>query len=154
RANLDGTGVNQTFITGADEPQGVAVDPSDTHIYWVNAGTGSIGRPDLPNGDNGTQSVITGDPDGPQGIAVDGAHIYWTNRKGPGTGSVARANLNGTGVNESFITGASQPGGVAVDTGTATCAGREATIVGTGRPDTMRGTNGDDVIAAGGGNDT
>jgi virginiamycin B lyase len=154
RANLDGSGVDQSFIGGANEPQGLAVDPSDTHIYWVNGGTGSIGRADLPNGDNVTQSLITGDPDGPQGIAVDGAHIYWTNGQGPGTGSVARADLNGTGVNESLITGAIQPGGVAVDAGTATCAGREATIVGTGRPDSLRGTNRDDVIAAGGGNDT
>src|SRR5262249_32928629 len=148
------TGVNQTFITGANEPQGLAIDPSDTHIYWVNAGTGSIGRAGLPNGDNVTQSLITGGPDGPPGIAGDGAHIYWTNGQGPGTGSVARANLNGTGVDESFITGAIQPAGVAVDAATATCAGREATIVGTGRADSLRGTNGDDVIAAGGGNDT
>ena len=34
-----------------------------------------------------------------------------------------------------------------------TCAGQDATIVGTGRSDTLRGTNGDDVIAAGGGDD-
>jgi virginiamycin B lyase len=155
RANLDGTGVNQAFITTADEPQGLAVDPSDTHIYWVNGGTGSIGRADLPNGDNVTQRLITGDPDSPLGIAVDGAHIYWTNGEGPGNaGTVARANLNATGVNESFITGAIRSAGVAVDAGTATCARREATIVGTGRPDSLRGTNGDDVIAAGGGNDT
>ena len=34
-----------------------------------------------------------------------------------------------------------------------TCAGQEATIVGTGQRDKLRGTNGDDVIAAGGGDD-
>jgi carbamate kinase len=31
RANLDGTGVNQTFITGAAQPDGVAVDGA--HVY-------------------------------------------------------------------------------------------------------------------------
>jgi Ca2+-binding RTX toxin-like protein len=34
------------------------------------------------------------------------------------------------------------------------CAGEEATIVGTGRPDKLRGTKGDDVIAARGGDDS
>ena len=33
------------------------------------------------------------------------------------------------------------------------CAGQKATIVGTGRADTLQGTKGDDVIATGGGND-
>ena len=39
------------------------------------------------------------------------------------------------------------------DAALGACAGREATIVGTGRSDRLRGTNGDDVIAAGGGDD-
>ncbi|MBI3660071.1 hypothetical protein HY230_06330 [Candidatus Acetothermia bacterium] len=38
-------------------------------------------------------------------------HIYWANRN---TGTIGRANLDGTGVNQSFITGASIPFGVAV----------------------------------------
>ena len=40
------------------------------------------------------------------------------------------------------------------DAALGACAGREATIVGTARPDKLRGTNGDDVIAAKGGDDT
>ena len=36
---------------------------------------------------------------------------------------------------------------------TARCAGQKSTIVGTSRSDRLRGTNGDDVIDAGGGND-
>jgi len=43
---------------------------------------------------------------------VDGGHVYWTNFTG---GSIGRANLDGTGADQSFITGASSPGGVAVD---------------------------------------
>ena len=45
RANLDGSNANQSFITGASSPVGVAVD--DAHIYWVNGGTDTIGRADL-----------------------------------------------------------------------------------------------------------
>lgn len=40
------------------------------------------------------------------------SHLYWTN-----AGAIGRANLDGTGANQSFITGASQPVGVAVDAG-------------------------------------
>jgi len=43
------------------------------------------------------------------GLAVDGTYIYWTNGN-----AIGRANLDGTGVNESFITGASAPGNIAV----------------------------------------
>jgi len=43
RANLDGTGVNQSFITGANHPVGISAD--DTHIYWANQGSNkSAGR--------------------------------------------------------------------------------------------------------------
>ena len=44
RANLDGSGVDQSFITGANVPTGVAVDGQ--HVYWTNqlARTRSGGR--------------------------------------------------------------------------------------------------------------
>ena len=44
RANLDGTGVNNAFITGATNPDGLAVD--GTYIYWANSSNG-IGRANL-----------------------------------------------------------------------------------------------------------
>ena len=51
---------------------------------------------------------------GPQGVAVDAAHVYWTQLRFS-TNTIGRANLDGTGVDQSFISGAAQPSGVAVD---------------------------------------
>jgi sugar lactone lactonase YvrE len=46
RANLDGTGANQSLIGGVGTPCGVAVDAA--HIYWANdSGSGAIGRSNL-----------------------------------------------------------------------------------------------------------
>ena len=152
RANLDGTGVNQSFISGASSPIGIAVDAD--HIYWANFATGTIGRANL-DGTGVNQSFITG-ASGPRGVAVDASYVYWTNldhrtrsaaptstapastrasspaparpaasRSTPATSTgrtqardtIGRANLDGTGVNQSFISGASVPDGVAVDAG-------------------------------------
>ena len=59
RANLDGTGANQSFITGspASVPCGVAVDGG--HIYWANTSFGTIARANL-DGTGVDQNFITG----------------------------------------------------------------------------------------------
>src|ERR1700722_6506521 len=50
--------------------------------------------------------------------AVAVAHIYWGNYGSDGTGnSIGKADLSGQGVNQSFVTGASGPVGVAVSGG-------------------------------------
>lgn len=67
RLDLDGQNVNQSFITGASDPFGVAVDSG--HIYWTNFGTGTIGRA-LLDGHEVNQSFITG-ASLPAGVAVD-----------------------------------------------------------------------------------
>lgn len=108
RANIDGTGVNQSLIAGASSPALPAVDGS--YIYWANQSTGDIGRARL-DGSGVQQNFITGGSN-PIGVAVDGNHIYWANNW---SGSIGRANLNGTGIDQSFITGADYPIGVAVD---------------------------------------
>jgi sugar lactone lactonase YvrE len=113
RANIDGSGVNHTFLPLPASAKGVAVDGS--HIYWVNTNAGTISRANL-DGTGVEESFITG-ASNPQYVAVDGSHIYWTNAAtgADGAGTIGRANLNGTGVEQSFITGASNPQGAAVD---------------------------------------
>jgi virginiamycin B lyase len=106
RADLDGTGVDKRFITGA-HPNGVAVDA--THIYWANWKEHAIGRANL-DGTGVDQSFITGVRD-PSGVAVDGAHVYWTS----GAAKIGRANLDGTDVDPSFITITEFSYAVAVD---------------------------------------
>ena len=64
RANLDGSGVDQSFITGAQV--GVAVDSQ--HVYWTNSSSDAIGRANL-DGSGVDQSFITG---AQVGVAVDG----------------------------------------------------------------------------------
>ena len=52
--------------------------------------------------------------DDPRGVAVDAGHVYWANF---GLNTIGRANLDGTGIDQSFITGADFPFAVAVDVG-------------------------------------
>src|SRR5436309_15265364 len=67
RANLDGTGVNQSFITGGKiTPTGVAVDGA--HVYWANYVGNTIGRAD-GDGTGVNQSCIAANS--PLGVAVD-----------------------------------------------------------------------------------
>jgi hypothetical protein len=93
----DGSQVNETFITGANNPTGVTADAS--HIYWGNFDGGQIGRANL-NGTSVTHNFITG---GANSIlpAINASHIYWANFA---TNRLARANLDGTSPNHSFLT--------------------------------------------------
>jgi virginiamycin B lyase len=106
RANLNGSG-GGNFIGGADSPVGVAVDGA---IYWANGGpnAGTIGRANL-NGRGVNQGFISAHRV-VNGVAVDGAHVYWTT----GT-TIGRANLDGSGVDRNFIAGITNPTGMAVD---------------------------------------
>ncbi|HEX3737922.1 MAG TPA: hypothetical protein VHV53_10300, partial [Solirubrobacterales bacterium] len=109
RANLDGSGVDQSFIGGAGALNGVAVDAQ--HLYWAGAGSGTIGRADL-DGQNVDQDFIS-IPSYLAAVAVDGSHIYWASSS---ANALGRANLDGSGIDPSFIT-ADTPQGVAVDSG-------------------------------------
>jgi virginiamycin B lyase len=100
RANLDGTDINPNFISGCTNPWGLAID--DDYIYWTNIEPlNEIGRAKL-DGSEPNQSFIKLNLGGaPRGVTVSKDFIYWTNYN---TCTIGRANLDGTGVNENWIT--------------------------------------------------
>jgi virginiamycin B lyase len=66
RARLDGTDVNQKFITGAAAPGMIAV--SSGYLYWANWGSGTIGHARL-NGTGVSQGFLSVHGH-PRGVAV------------------------------------------------------------------------------------
>jgi HYDIN/CFA65/VesB family protein/uncharacterized protein DUF5050 len=112
RADIDGSHVNQTFITGTLYADGIAVD--SRHIYWTTfdgSEANTIGRADL-DGSNKNPNFVTGAAE-PSGIAVDSEHIYWGN---DGSYTIARADLDGSNFNYIHIgMWPDDPFGVAID---------------------------------------
>lgn len=106
RASLSGLSPNQSFITGADAPNGIAVD--GRYIYWSNFSGNSIGRANL-DGSSPDQNFMTS-VTSPLGVAVDSNYIYWT------TGvTIGRADLDGGNPNSNFIIPGGATDGIAVD---------------------------------------
>src|SRR5215470_7636360 len=58
----------------------------------------------------GTAPVLAAS--GPAAAAAGPAHVYWTNGS---AGTIGRADLDGTGIDQNFITGVSGATGLAVD---------------------------------------
>jgi len=116
RAGLDGTNKQLTYVTipGTSDPCGVAVNSAN--VFWTEPGIFGggtrIGRANVLTGTGADPSFI-GDASTPCGIAVSGSQIYWANAE---TNTIARANSDGTGVNQGFVaTGGQEVCGVAVD---------------------------------------
>jgi hypothetical protein len=117
RAGLDGSNKQLTYVTipGTSFPCGVAVNSAN--VFWTEPGIFGggtrIGRANVSTGTGADPSFI-GDAKTPCGIAVSGSQLYWANAE---TNTIARANSDGTGVNQSFVsTGGKEVCGVAVDT--------------------------------------
>ena len=105
------------FISRVD-PVGVAVDAD--HIYWTSQ-NGMIGRARIDGSRVDRNFIKAGTSDPSQisriALAVDAEHIYWTDvgpTGAPGAGSIGRANLDGTGVQENLVSGVLFPLSVAV----------------------------------------
>ena len=100
RANLNGTGVNQNFITPGTNVAGLTFNSS--HLYWSTANANNatdIGRAKL-NGSGVNSAFITTGGSDPCGVAISSTYIYWVGDQGD---YIGRANLNGTGVDQNWL---------------------------------------------------
>jgi Ca2+-binding RTX toxin-like protein len=115
RASIDGgtSGLDPSFITGANQPCGVTTDGS--YLYWANQGNGTIGRATL-DGTQVNQNFITGAsaPCGPS-LEIGIPQLFWANYS---SGTIGFAMTNGKDVDQSFMNGS----GAQLATGTATLA--------------------------------
>lgn len=114
RATAGGGGVDYSFIDSAN-PGGIAV--TDEYIYWrtcsiafaCNVGTEWIARASLDGSVIDREFLLAdGNPysDVPlDGLAVSSSHIYWSNNfpDDGGPPAIARATIDGGGVDETFI---------------------------------------------------
>jgi virginiamycin B lyase len=117
RANLNGTAIDESFITipaaadGVRAPCGLAV--SGTDVYWTNCNGGTattLGSAAL-DGTGADNNFITGALN-ECGVAVEGSYLYWD---GDANLNVGRALLNGSDVNENFLPAGSATCGIAVN---------------------------------------
>jgi hypothetical protein len=113
RAKINGTGANNNFITGLNQPSEVAVDSK--FIYWSESGTNRIGRANL-DGSGVNPSFVTTGVSGPLGLAVTAnSGIFWVNHDAT-TDTVGHANLDGsTPVGNFFDSGSVDVCGLAAD---------------------------------------
>lgn len=110
RAKINGTGLNDSFITGLNRPIGVAVD--SRYIYWADWNANQIGRANL-DGTGKKYDFITGVH--PEGIAVTAsAGIFWGNDTGT-SDTIGHANIDGTSPTTSFASTGTSICGVAAD---------------------------------------
>jgi Bacterial Ig domain len=115
RAALSDRVPHNNFVTGATEPDGIAV--TATHVYWAISDGAAIGRALLSPPRTPDNSFVTGAGGDPCGVAVDATYVYWANAE-TSPSDIGRAPLadpNGPGKDASFITGADDPCGVAVN---------------------------------------
>src|SRR5579864_4968664 len=148
RANLDGTDVREAFLKDVLNPQGLAFGGGQT-ILWAKPGTrpagfgpgGGIGRGQLdgrgashnfigsgeivfsiqPTAHGGCPCHVVYNHSLSTGVAVDIAHVYWTERhfevkRHPHAGGdIGRADLDGGHAQYDFIPTGPDPTALAVD---------------------------------------
>ena len=108
-AERDGSGT-APLITAPNEPHDIAVDTNKKKLYFTDTQAGTIYRSNL-NGTN-QETVLSGLGD-IYGIAVDPAgQFYWTDS----TGSIWRANIDGSGSPTEIRSGLGDPHDLAIDT--------------------------------------
>jgi hypothetical protein len=110
RAKINGTGLNDNFVTGLNRPMGVATDSK--FIYWADWNANRIGRANL-DGTGVNLNFITGVH--PQGIAVtSNSGIYWGNDAGT-SDTIGHANIDGSNPDINFAATGVSICGIAAD---------------------------------------
>jgi hypothetical protein len=110
RSDLDGTDVDESWISlGAKRcPQGLAV--AGTHLYWTQLGSGTIARATLDGRDVDGRWLDIHSWQGPFQITADRAHIYWTWGGVSGLPSyTGRADANGSHLDRRFLANSVYP---------------------------------------------
>lgn len=107
-----GTAINSSFISGLDQPMGIAISGDD--LFISEQGNGNIAEY-TTSGTLVNPTLITG-LSLPAGIAIYGNDLFVANSAGPtATTAVGEYTLSGTTVNASLIPGIENPVGVATD---------------------------------------
>jgi DNA-binding beta-propeller fold protein YncE len=112
-AHLDGTGAHTLITTPFSS--GLAVDELHHKLYWTASVTSETGQILRANLDGSSVEVVVTDHGRPARIALDpmGRKVYWTDYV---LDLVARANFDGTGVENLYVVGANlNPDGIALD---------------------------------------
>lgn len=93
-ADLDGSNMNQFFVTGLTAAQGLAVDRVNSKIYFSSAS--GISRIDVTTGTTITPTLVTSSGGSTEAIALDVAnqHIYFLEESDD---SLRRIGFDGTG---------------------------------------------------------
>lgn len=110
-AGIDGSRVDEQFIPAPGDPCSVAVD--GTYVYWADATGNTVGRATLGGKNVEPAFINPGFPVG-CGVAVDASHLYFGNFSLDGQG-IARAALDGSGVQPLFLGGPAPFVGMAVN---------------------------------------
>ena len=96
------------IVTGARNPDGIAVDAEAGHIYWTNMGVPSLNDGSIERADVDGRNRITIVPPGgtftPKQLILDkrAGKLYWGDREGM---RVMRCNLDGSGLETLVLTG-------------------------------------------------
>src|ERR1035437_8812975 len=97
-------------------PRYISVDA--VSIYWTeNNFGGAVMKANL----DGKNSIMLASGQAPNGLALDGTHVYWTRLNGANNSTVVKCPIGGCGLNlvdlTTIVYGQTKPQSIAVDAG-------------------------------------
>jgi hypothetical protein len=112
-----GGGTPVVLVSGQEAPWGIATDPGQENLYWVNSGTAANGGSVMSvSVGGGTIRTIATMQDAPDFVAVDATNVYWTNfATGSGDGKVMKEGIAGNQAPVVLASGLNGPTQLATD---------------------------------------